>query len=298
MRRAGEVLAGEDFDLNRAIPLGATEEVEIMFVYDDSEDDARGSNEDLVTYYEKYIQDLLKMIRSKREGIFEIDLNLRPYGKSSRIPVSRSVFYEYFREGKAYYFEKQAMVKLRPICGGNDPENLINDIISRRDLFVYSGIKPDIPALYKLREKQIDSYIKSPGLTNIKYSKGCLVDIEYLVQTLQIAYGKDFPAVRRESTLDSIDALFKTGIIDENAWGILNDSYLFFRNLINILRMVKGNAKDLSVYPQDSAEYDYLVKRSYFVGIIDEKSPALLKNTVDKHRHDVSSVFENEIRKL
>jgi glutamate-ammonia-ligase adenylyltransferase len=278
--------------------LGYASDIEIMFIYDDDPEESTRGNNDMVTYYEKYMQDLLKIIRSKREGIFEIDLNLRPYGKSSRIPVSKSVFLEYFREGKAYYFEKQAMVKLRPICGGNAPESLIKDIISGRDLFVYSGIKPDINALYKLREKQIGSYIKKPGLTNIKYSKGCLVDIEYLVQTLQIACGKDIPAVRCESTLDSIEALFKTGVIDENSWGILNNGYLFFRNLINILRMVKGNAKDLSVYPQDSAEYDYLVKRSYFVGIIDEKSPVLLKNTIDKHRQDVSSVFENEIRKL
>ncbi len=276
--------------------LGYASDIEIMFVYDDS--NLSSDNKNIASYFEKFIQTFLRVVHSKSEGIFEIDLNLRPYGKSSMLPVSKSSFLEYFREGKAYYFEKQALVKLRPICGGNSPSLLIKDIISCRDRFVYGGGKPDISALLTLREKQIASNVRNPNLTNIKYSKGCLVDIEYLVQTLQIAYGKNEPSLMCESTVAGIEALLKTGIIKDETLRRLKESYLFFRNLINILRMAKGNAKDLNVYPETSMEFNYLVRRSYFIGIINEKSPSLLKNLIERYRNEVMAVFNDEIGKI
>jgi hypothetical protein len=62
--------------------------------------------------------------------------------------------------------------------------------------------------------------------------------------------------------------------------------------------MAKGNAKDLNVYPETSMEFNYLVRRSYFIGIINEKSPSLLKNMIERYRNEVMTVFNDEIGKI
>ncbi len=276
--------------------LGYASDIEIMLIYDVPAGTENAYTAD--SYFEKMVQSLLRLIKSKREGIFEIDLNLRPYGKSSKLAVSLSSFIEYFVEGKAYYFEKQALVKLRPIVSGRTGGYICSEISKYRDNFVYGSGKPDIDALLALRQKQIASYIKDPSLINIKYSRGCLVDIEYLVQTLQIAYGGNDPSLREVSTLKALDSLYKSRVIDFKSWTGLHESYIFFRNLINTLRMVKGSAKDLNVYPENTIEFNYLVKRSFFVGIINEESSALLKEIIEKYRGLVTETFNNEIGRL
>ena len=60
----------------------------------------------------------LSGIQAKREGIFELDLRLRPYGKAGSMAVSLEAFRRYFApDGPAWPYERQALVKLRPIAG-------------------------------------------------------------------------------------------------------------------------------------------------------------------------------------
>ena len=69
-------------------------------------------------FYEKVVQSFISSIEAKREGIFEIDLRLRPYGRSGSMAVSLAGFRRYFMpEGPAWAFERQALVKLRPVAG-------------------------------------------------------------------------------------------------------------------------------------------------------------------------------------
>ncbi len=277
--------------------LGYASDIEVMLVYDNP-----GQLKDAIeidSYFEKMMQMLIHTIHSKREGIFEIDLNLRPYGKSGNLAVSKANFKEYFSlKGRAYYFEKQALVKLRPIVSNESGYYLFQEIVNYRDLFVFSGEKPDIEALLNLREKQIQTYIKNSQDINIKYSRGCLVDIEYLVQSFQIVYGKIYPGLKNPSTVDAIDSLYECKIIDDFEQKTLKESYLFYRNLINILRMVKGNAKDLTIYPENTIEYDYLVKRSFFVGIIEKEVKELLADKIREFRKSIISILDIEMSKL
>ena len=88
-------------------------------------------------FYEKLVQTFVSAIQARREGIFEIDLQLRPYGKSGSMAVSLEGFRRYFApEGPAWAYERQALVKLRPIAG--DPE-LGQQVAALRDAFVYAG---------------------------------------------------------------------------------------------------------------------------------------------------------------
>ena len=64
-----------------------------------------------------------------------------------------------------------------------------------------------------MRELQIKQLVR-PGTINAKFSPGALVDVEYVVQAAQIAFGRDDPAVRSPSTLEAIAALAAAGRLD------------------------------------------------------------------------------------
>ena len=60
-------------------------------------------------------------MRARREGIFEIDLQLRPYGKAGSLAVSLESFRRYFAPGgPAWAYERQALVQLRTGGGMNE----------------------------------------------------------------------------------------------------------------------------------------------------------------------------------
>ena len=52
---------------------------------------------------------------------------------------------------------------------------------------------------------------ESVSKVNIKTGKGGLVDIEFIVQMLQLRYGKKYPSIRHGNTLLAIEALGKKG---------------------------------------------------------------------------------------
>ncbi len=238
--------------------LGFASDIELMFIFQD-EGKTRGPK--IITnaeFFEKMAQELDRLIISRKEGIFELDYRLRPYGKAGRLAVLLSAFETYFApDGPAWHYERQALVRLRPIFGDH---KLGEKIIAIRDRVVYQGQAFDVEAMRAIRERQIRQLVAG-GTLNAKFSPGALVDLEYLVQGLQIIHGKTSPALRSTSTWDALAALAHAGILQPEEHQKLREAYLFLRRLIEALRMVRGNARDLTVPPEDSEEFRFLARR-------------------------------------
>jgi glutamate-ammonia-ligase adenylyltransferase len=104
-------------------------------------------------------------------------------------------------------------------------------------------------------------HLVTGGTFNAKFSPGGLVDVEYLVQGLQIAHGHDNPALRLTNIRQAMAALAEAGILTEEDYVQLRKAHTFLRWLIDGLRMVRGNAKDLTVPPYDSEAFAFLARR-------------------------------------
>jgi len=238
--------------------LGFASDIELMFIYAGN---GTTTGPNVITtseFYEKVVQMFVSAIQAKREGIFEIDLQLRPYGKSSNLAVSLDAFRRYFApEGPAWAYERQALVKLRPVAG--DVE-LGRHVEMLRDEFVYNGEPFDVTAMRAMRERQI-RHLVIGGTFNAKYSPGGLVDVEYLVQALQITRGYRQSGLRLTNTRDAMAALAAEGILSPDDYVRLRKAHTFLRWLLDALRMVRGNAKDLTVPPDDSEEFAFLARR-------------------------------------
>jgi len=238
--------------------LGFASDIELMFIY---EDNGQTTGPRVITtaeYYTKLVYKVNELIKTRREGVFELDFQLRPYGKAGSLAVSRESFSRYFSpHGEAWPYERQALVKLRPITAD---VALGQEIMTLRDNFIYNGQPFDVAAMRAMRERQVRHWVTA-GTINAKSSLGGLVDIEYLVQGLQIQHGADYPQLRSPNTQAAMTALFEAGLLAEADYQALLAALNFLRQLINALRMVRGNSKDLTVPPSASDEFAFLARR-------------------------------------
>jgi len=238
--------------------LGFASDIELLFAYAGNGQTSGPQVIATSEFYEKLVQAFIGAIYAKREGIFEIDLQLRPYGKAGSMAVSMESFRRYFApDGPAWAYERQALVKLRPIAGN---PKLGQEIAKLRDTYVYTGEPFDATAMRAMRERQV-RHLVTGGTFNAKFSPGGLVDVEYLVQGLQITHGHDNPTLRLTNIRQAMAALAEAGVLEEEDYAQLRKAHTFLRWLIDGLRMVRGNAKDLTVPPYDSEAFAFLARR-------------------------------------
>ncbi|MFO1095622.1 MAG: glutamine synthetase adenylyltransferase, partial [Planctomycetaceae bacterium] len=256
--------------------LGFASDIELLFVYDADGDTSGPELISNAEYFERLVEVFRKTIRAKREGIFEIDLRLRPYGKAGGTAISLATFEKYFNpDGPAWPYERQALVKLRPIAGDLE---LGERIVAARDRVCYSGRRFEVTAMRGLREKQLLQLVLA-GTFNAKLSPGGLVDCEYLVQGLQMTFGHLSPELRTTNTRAALRALESIGVLTEAERLQLRDAYRFLRRVIDALRMVRGDARDLAVPPVGSDEFEFLARRLGYRGAA-EFNPELERHTL------------------
>jgi glutamate-ammonia-ligase adenylyltransferase len=266
--------------------LGFASDIELMFVYD-----GEGLSDGLEpvassVFHEKVVQNFLSAIRARQEGIFQVDLQLRPYGKAGSMAVSLDSFQRYYApDGPAWAYERQALVKMRPIAGDTA---LGQQLCALRDDFTYNGGPFDVTSMRAMRERQV-RHLVTAGKFNAKYSPGGLVDIEYLIQGLQITHGGKYPSLRLTNIRKAMAELHALGILSAEDYSKLHKAHTFLRWLIDSMRVVRGNSKDVTVPVFGSEEFAFLARRLRYAN--DVKS-------LQEHLHQIQADVVEMNRRL
>ncbi len=230
--------------------MGYASDLEVLFVHDGKGRTGGSHPIDIGLFFEFLVQNMVEFIEAREKGIFHIDLRLRPHGKAGPLATPFKKLANYYSAGgDAAPFERQSLIKLRWVAGDRSFGRRVE---AQRDGFTYSGMSWDWQAALHLRERQARELVK-PGKTNVKYSHGGIVDIEYTAQYLQLIHGKDDRELRTPNTLEALDRLSSLQLISADVHNQLRSAYLFLRNLIDALRIVRGDASDL-VLPEESSE--------------------------------------------
>ena len=258
--------------------LGFASDIELMLIYEDTGQTDGPKSVPNNEFFEELVRLLVDSIRARQEGIFHIDLQLRPYGKAGSLAVSLGAFQNYFApQGPAWAYERQALVKLRILAGDQD----LGDKVCRlRDEYVYNGAPFDVTAMRAMRERQV-RHLVTAGIFNAKYSPGALVDLEYLVQGLQITHGEANAALRLTNTRMAMAALAEAGILSEEDYTRLRKAHTFLRWLIDSLRVVRGNSKDVNLPLFDSEEFAFLARRLRYGSEINRLREDLIRYPMD-----------------
>jgi glutamate-ammonia-ligase adenylyltransferase len=98
--------------------LGFASDIELIFVY---EGEGAADGEHAVPnsrYFEEFAHEFVSILQTRREGIFEIDLRLRPHGSAGAFATSLSGLRSYYADsGDAQQFERMAPRQAAPGCG-------------------------------------------------------------------------------------------------------------------------------------------------------------------------------------
>ena len=238
--------------------LGYASDLELLFVYSDkgqTDGDKRLENSE---FFDLLVKGITKLIKAKREGIFQLDLRLRPYGSAGPLASSLEGFCRYYgSHGDALSYERVALVRLRAI--GGDP-GFGRQLERLRDEMIYFQGEIDLEEFRELRERQFKEKTEI-GRLNAKYSPGGLVDLEYSIQILQVRYGGKFPQLKTPLLHEALHALAEAGVLSPEESSRLISAYGFLRRLINSMRMLRGSARDLFLPASGSDEYAHLARR-------------------------------------
>lgn len=275
--------------------LGYASDIEVLFVYGGPGRTSGHHSLENSEYFERLVQEILQWIEAKQEGIFHLDVRLRPHGGKGLLANTLDELRTYYSpSGLSAPFERQALIKLRQVWGD---EALGRQVEAHRDSFVYSDQPWDIAAALDLRRRQIKDLVE-PGRTNVKHSPGGLIDIEYAVQYLQLMHGHVHPLLRTPNTLQALAALGQIGILPLDDVAALRDAYLFFRMLIDGLRIVRGNAKDLVLPPPDSEGFVFLARRVGYTTDDWQKGARKLGSDIDWQMEHVREFFSRKFGRL
>ncbi|MCA9030319.1 MAG: glutamine synthetase adenylyltransferase, partial [Planctomycetaceae bacterium] len=259
------------------LELGFASDIELLFLFEGTGRTNGRKRIDNGEFFNRVVETFRRTIDSRKRRIFEIDLRLRPYGSAGTLAVPLETFTQYYAiDGQAWPYERQALVKLRPIYG---PDELCDQIVMARNAFLYTGTPFDVSSMRAMRERQLRQLVK-PDVFNVKLSRGGLVDCEYLVQALQITYGHRDETLRSTNTREALKALAACGVVTSAERLSLRDAYRFLRRVIDALRMVRGDATDLDIPPSDSEQFQFLGRRLGY-------------HDINTFRHDIETHVAN-----
>jgi glutamate-ammonia-ligase adenylyltransferase len=166
--------------------LGYASDLDLIFLYDDPHPDA-------AEIYARLAQRINTMLGSYTSSgrLYETDLRLRPNGASGLLVSSIVSFAEYQRQ-HAWVWEHQALTRARFSAGdahvGEQFEAIRNEVLRQpRDL---DTLRQEIVAM---RQKMRDGHPNDSDLFDIKHDRGGMVDIEFMVQFLVLAYANKYP---------------------------------------------------------------------------------------------------------
>ncbi|MBF0432392.1 MAG: hypothetical protein HQK83_13995 [Fibrobacteria bacterium] len=271
--------------------LGYASDLELILIYEGAGDTNNDKNKISNTeFFNLLVRELKRSIKARSEGIFEIDLRLRPNGNSGELSASLPYWCKYYSiGGAAHDYERQALIKLRPVYGDNQ---FTNSVLSKRDDILYGEQKVGISKTLTLRQKQLKELVTDNRI-NAKYSTGGLCEIEYGIQFLQLQYGHDYPLLRVPSTINAMEQLLHNNLLSASEYERLYNSYAFLRRLINSLRLIRGNAHKLLIPHSENDEFRQLSHRMGYVLKVDSYNTEKLKEDIDSVFKTVHTFFKS-----
>lgn len=187
------------------IELGHSSDLDLVFIHDaDSQQESQAEpgqkSLDNQTFYTRLGQKVIHLLSTKMPSgiLYEVDMRLRPSGNSGML-VSTLKAFERYQLNDAWTWEHQALVRARAIAGHSGVITAFNDVRQTilQQIREQSKLAKEV---VDMRQKMRDNLgtskeEKSSGLFHIKQDAGGIVDIEFMVQYLVLAYSHQHPSL-------------------------------------------------------------------------------------------------------
>ncbi len=221
----------------------------------------------------------------------EIDLRLRPWGRSGTLAPSLHSYIGYYKTSVETW-ERQAALKARYVAGSQRTGSRLVRIL--RAVSFGRGLTPEEELEVVAMKRRIETERLKPNarFTDLKLGFGGLMDIEWLAQVLQLKYGLTLRSVRAPGTIAALSALAGASVIDNAEADHLIAAYRLLFRYRNALWLQVGHSSDLL---QENSELAAILQRQLEnpVGYDDSDSNrSHLAESVRRHMQEVRAIFE------
>ena len=195
--------------------LGYNSDLDVVVCFENPGSIQQSGNSEAEHFYSRAGRRLIHLLSTRTQAglLYELDMRLRPSGRSGTLVTSLSGFFEY-QLNSAWTWEHLALVRSRVVVGS---DRYRENFESSRETILslpreHEQLKSDI---ISMRRKMIDANCQSSAqVYDIKLDEGGIVDIEFLIQywVLRHAGQHKMLAVPR-TTEDSLAALVAESVI-------------------------------------------------------------------------------------
>ena len=205
-------------------------DIDVMFLH--SSDKAKPKRGSLNEFLQKLFQKVVKLLNAQTpEGVpYEVDLDLRPFGKTGPISISlRSA--ELYYESYGRIWERFALLRARYSAGDRELAQEFMRMVVKP--FVYSSADYKVIEEIRLLKKKVEAEAKKKFIKgyNVKTGEGGIREVEFAVQSLVILLGSKNPLLREGNTYRAIYKLFREGVFSSEEADFLEKAYTFLRKL-------------------------------------------------------------------
>jgi glutamate-ammonia-ligase adenylyltransferase len=231
--------------------LGYASDLDLVFLYQADETDYAASE-----VYGLLAKRMINWLTTHTAAgtLFEIDTRLRPNGSAGFLVTSLDSFRKYqFREGDnaAWVWEHQALTRARFAAGNIQVapqfDAIRSDVLSQaRDV---AALRLEILGM---RRKVHAGHPNPSNQFDLKHDAGGMVDIEFIVQFLILAYAHQHPAlIGNLGNIALLGIASSAGLIPDSSAIAVADAYRLLREQQHRLRLdgAEKTRVDLSLHP-------------------------------------------------
>ena len=219
------------------IELGYGSDLDIVLLYEGLSPSASATNErgrqlENSLFFVRMGQKIISLMTTLMPAgiLYEVDTRLRPNGASGMI-VTDFESYKTYIENKAWNWEHQALTRVRAVVGDEQSrtafDNFKNEFLQRaRDKAV---VKQEV---VDMRNKMRQALDKSNAEEfDLKQGVGGIVDIEFMVQYLVLAYANEYPSLTEFSdNVRILEAIEQVGLLSHDQVEQLVGAYKVYRS--------------------------------------------------------------------
>ncbi len=279
--------------------LNYSSDIDILFVYE-AEGETTGvrgranGGEGRISNHE-YFAKLAEMIVrgigtvTPDGSVFRVDTRLRPGGGQGDLCLSLHA-YETYYESWGQTWERQALIKARPVAGD---ERLGRRFLQMITPFIYRRYL-DQTAVQEVRamKARIEQSLRQERklYRDVKRGFGGIREIEFVVQAFQLLHGGRDPWVREPNTLRVLHRLAQRRYLSDQDCTALVKAYVFLRTVEHRLQIL--HHRQTHTLPEDARQLFHLARRSGYHSRISTEPVEDFLRDYRTHTHAVRRVYD------
>ncbi|UCH52299.1 MAG: bifunctional glutamine synthetase adenylyltransferase/deadenyltransferase, partial [Pseudomonadota bacterium] len=192
-------------------------------------------------FFARLGQRVIHLLTTRTPGgiLYDVDMRLRPSGKSGPLVASLDAFGRYQRVD-AWTWEHQALVRARPVAG--DAALCAAFSAVRREVLCRERDAAKLKAeVAEMRAKmQAAQPPHEPGNFDIKHDRGGIVDIEFMVQYAVLRSAREHPElIEHTDNIHLLQALADAGCIERAQAQTLTEAFRRYLSMEHRLKLME-----------------------------------------------------------